>query len=150
MPTARAPHQPDPYLGYNFFVEWNGIIHAGFRECSGLAATRNSQDYREGTDPPTMRKLPGLNSYANITLKRGITNNPEMWEWWQKNATGQPDRRSISIVMLDHIGEEKIRWNLSECWPTSWTAPDLNATSDDVAIVSMELTHEGLTVDGWT
>lgn len=150
MPDARPPHQPDPYMGYSFFVEWNGILHAGFRECNGLSATRNSQDYREGTDPPTMRKLGGMNSYANVTLRRGVTNNPELWQWWQNNANGTGDRRDISIVCLDHTGEEKIRWNLVHCWPTTWTAPDFNATSDEVAIEALELVHEGITVDTWS
>ena len=86
----------------------------------------------------------------NITLRRGTTNNPELWEWWQANANGVSDRRDISIVMLDHTGEEKIRWNLSHCWPTTWTAPDFNATSDEVAVETLELVHEGVTVDKWS
>lgn len=150
MPNVKAPHSPDPYMGYNFFVEWNGIIHAGFRECSGLGATRNSQDYREGTDPPTMRKLGGLKTYPNVTLRRGTTNNRELWDWWQANADGVAVRRDISIVVLDHTGEEKIRWNLFHCWPTTWTAPEFNATSEEVAIEALELVHEGLTVDKWS
>jgi phage tail-like protein len=150
MPTVKAPHQPDPYMGYNFFVEWNGIIHAGFRECSGLGATRNVQEYREGTDPPTMRKLGGMKTYPNITLRRGITNNRELWDWWLINAEGVAKRRDISIVMLDHTGAEKIRWNLSHCWPTTWTAPEFNATSEETAIETLELVHEGLTVDQWS
>jgi phage tail-like protein len=150
MPNVKAPHQPDPYMGYNFFIEWNGIIHAGFRECSGLGATRNSQDYREGTDPPTMRKLGGLKTYPNVTLRRGVTNNKELWDWWQSNADGVAVRRDISIVVLDHTGQEKIRWNLFQCWPTTWTAPEFNATSEEVAIEALELVHEKLTVDKWS
>ncbi|MEG4069213.1 phage tail protein [Microcoleus sp. Pol11C2] len=146
----RAPHQADPYMGYNFFVEWEGLIYAGFRECSGLAGTRNSQDYREGTDPPTMRKLGGMLTYPNITLRRGVTDNQDLWKWWQTNANGIALRRDISIVMLNHGGEEKIRWNLSHCWPITWTAPEFNATSEEVAIEALELVHEGFTVDKWS
>jgi phage tail-like protein len=150
MPSIRAPHNPDPYAGYNFYVEWSGIIHAGFRECTGLDSTQKVSEYREGTDPRTMRKLPGLTSYSNITLQRGITNNDELWKWRDNIAKGINDRRSISIVLLDEQSQEKIRWNLSNCWPTSWKAPGMNATSDEAAIETLELAHEGITVDKWS
>ncbi|MBD2251986.1 phage tail protein [Nostoc parmelioides] len=150
MPAIKPPHQPDPYSGYNFYVEWNGILHAGFQECSGLGSTQNAGEYREGTDPPTKRKLPGLVSYSNITLRRGITNNDELWKWRENVMRTGLDRRSISIVMLDHTGQEKIRWNLSNCWPTTWNGPSMNATSDETAIESLELVHEGISVDTWS
>lgn len=150
MPDIKPPHKPDPYGGYNFYVEWNGIIHAGFRECSGLSSSQRAVEYREGTDPTTVRKIPGLNSYNNITLKRGTTNNGELWQWRQSIMKGNVDRREVSIVILDETGTEKIRWNLTNCWPTTWSAPDLNATSDEVAIETLELVHEGVTVDKWS
>jgi phage tail-like protein len=150
MPDIRPPHNPDPYGGYNFFVEWNGIIHAGFKQCSGLDSTQSAGEYREGTDPLTKRKIPGLNSYSNITLQRGITNNDELWKWRQSLMQGTADRREISIVLMDDKGVEKIRWNLSNCWPLSWKAPDFDATNDDVAIETLELVHEGITVDKWS
>ena len=145
-----VPHSPDPYLGYNFFVEWDGIIYAGFQECSGLDSTQDAKEYREGTDPPTVRKIPGLVSYSNISLKRGITNNDELWKWRKKIMDGIVERRNVSIVLLDQQGSEKIRWNLTHCWPTTWSAPDMNATSDDIAIESLEFVHEGVTVDKWS
>jgi phage tail-like protein len=150
MPAVRPPHNPDPYAGYNFYVEWNGIIHAGFRECSGLDATQTPGEYREGTDPLTKRKIPGLVSYSNITLQRGITNNDELWKWREILIKGTAERRNVSIVLLDDTGAEKIRWNLTQCWPTSWKAPSFNATSDELAIESLELAHEGVTVDKWS
>lgn len=145
MPSINAPH--DPYRGYNFWVEWNGIVHAGFRECTGLNATRTAGEYREGTDKGlTKRRMPGLNSYGNITLKRGITDNKELWDWHSKLQSGETDRRNVSIILADDRGEEKMRWNLVDCWPTTWNAPDLNATSDEVAIETLELIHEGISV----
>ncbi len=145
MPTLANPH--DPYSGYNFWVEWDGIVHAGFSECSGLTATRNSSDYREGTDKSLgKRKVPGLNDYGNITLKRGITDNQELWEWHKKLQNGETDRRNLSIILADDQGAEKRRWNLENCWPTTWNAPDFNSTSDEIAIETLELVHEGITV----
>lgn len=150
MPDIKPPHNPDPYGGYNFYVEWNGIIHAGFQEVSGLSSSQNPGEYREGTDPLTMRKLPGLVTYDNITLKRGTTNNDELWKWRENLMKGNADRREISIVLLDDTGAEKIRWNLTNCWPTSWSGADFNATADEVAIETLELVHEGISVDKWS
>jgi phage tail-like protein len=149
MPSKKPPHLPDPYSGYNFYVEWDGIIHAGFQECSGLNATQNVNEYREGLDPSTNRKLPGMVTYGNITLRRGITDNTELWDWCNASQRGKAERREVSIVLLNNTGDEKIRWDLTHCWPTSWTAPDLNAGSDEVAIEAMELVHEGITVNEW-
>ena len=145
MPTLANPH--DPYNGYNFWVEWDGIVHAGFSECSGLTATRNSSDYREGTDKSlAKRKIPGLNDYGNITLKRGITDNQELWKWHKELQDGKTDRRNLSIILADDQGAEKIRWNLERCWPTTWNAPDFNSTSDEIAIETLELVHQGITL----
>ena len=150
MPNIRAPHAPDPYGGYNFHVEWDGIVHAGFRECSGLDSTTDPKEYREGTDPITARKLPGLVSYSNITLGRGISDNDELWKWRAQIAKGVVERRNLSIVLMDDVGEERIRWNLVNCWPTTWTAPSFDASSNEVAIETLELAHEGVAVDGWS
>lgn len=145
MPNVINNH--DPYSGYNFWVEWDGIVHAGFQECSGLTATRNVGTYREGTDKTlTQRQVPGLNTYGNISLKRGITDNQELWKWHKTLQDGTANRRNVSIILADDKGEEKMRWNLENCWPTTWSAPDFNATSDDVAIEALELVHEGITV----
>lgn len=150
MPDIKPPHRPDPLSVYNFYVEWNGIIHAGFRECTGLNSTQQMSEYREGTDPLTVRKLPSQVTYNNITLKRGTTNNDELWQWRSKIMKGEIERREVSIVLLDDTGKEKIRWNLTNCWPLTWSGPDFNATSNDVAEETLELVHEGITVDKWS
>lgn len=134
----------DPYGVYNFLVEIDGITRAGFQECSGLDTSTDATKYREGTDPLTKRKLPGLVSYANITLKRGITDDMELWTWRKTVTDGRIERRNLSIVLLDDAREEKWRWNLRNCWPVKWMAPDLNAQSGDVAIETLEIAHEGI------
>ncbi|AFZ55810.1 phage tail protein [Anabaena cylindrica FACHB-243] len=146
MPNIKDTH--DPFAGYNFWVEWDGIVHAGFRECSGLNATRAVIEYREGTDKTLgQRKVPGLNSFSNISLKRGITDNDELWKWHKDLIDGKEiERKNVSIILADDQGEEKIRWNLENCWPTTWTGPDFNATASEIAIESLEFVHEGITV----
>ena len=132
----------DPYRGFNFRVEIDGITEAGFQECTGFDITTEPVEYREGTDPPHVRKLTGLNKYSPVTLKRGITDSDALWELQQTAATGRTERRNISIVLMDEMGEERWRWNLRNAWISKWTGPSLNATSNDVAVETLELCHE--------
>jgi len=134
----------DPFRSFNFRVELDGITRAGFRECSGLDASQDPIEYREGTEGLTARKLPGLNKYSNISLKWGMTDDTELWDWRKKAITGKVERKNGSIVLLDESGEEKLRWNFREAWPTKWTGPSFNATGNEVAIETLEITHEGL------
>jgi phage tail-like protein len=134
----------DPYRGFNFLVEIDGITQAGFQEVSGLDSSTPAVDYREGTDPPHQRKLPGLNTFTAIMLKRGITDSDELWQWRQTVVDGKPQRKNGSIVLRDETGAEKIRWNFSEAWPSKWTGPSLSAGAAAVAVETLEITHEEL------
>ena len=135
----------DPYKGYNFTVEIDGIHRAGFREASGLDSSQDPVEYREGDEKAlTARKLSGLNKYSNVTLKWGISDDKDLEQWRQSLADGKMERKNLSVVLLDDTGSEKARWNLREAWPTKWSGPSFNATSNDVAIESLEITHEGI------
>jgi phage tail-like protein len=141
----------DPYAGYNFSVELDGITRAGFRECSGLENSQSAGEYREGTDRYlSVRKIPGLNTYSDITLSRGFTSDSKLWEWRVLAMKGTVQRHDISITLMDDTGNAKITWNLYECWPKSWTGPSLNASADEVAIEQLTLAYERLEVDQWS
>jgi phage tail-like protein len=136
----------DPFRGFNFKIEMDGVTKAGFRECSGLDASTDAVDYREGQEKGNIaRKLTGLNKHANIVLKRGVTDDHSLWDWRKKVIDGKTDRQHGSVVLCDEAGEEKVRWNFVEGWPTKWTGPTFNATSNEVAIETLEIVHEGLT-----
>ena len=134
----------DPFRGYNFKVEVGGITRAGFREASGLDSSQDAIEYREGVEKLTARKLPGLNKYSNISLKWGVTDDAELWAWRKKSMDGTVERQNGSIVLCDDKGEEMVRWNFVEGWPTKWTGPSFNATGNEVAIETLEIAHEGL------
>lgn len=142
MPTGA---RKDPYRSYNFLVEIDGITRAGFREVTGLDTAQDPIEYREGTDPLTTRKISGLVKYSNITLKWGITDDAQLFQWRQTAVDGKAERKNGSIVLLDDTGAEKYRWNFREGWPTKWTGPSFNATAHEVAIEMIEIAHEGIT-----
>ena len=141
MPTGS---RVDPYRSFNFMVEIDGIVQAGFQEISGLDVSTDPVDYREGTDLNHPRKLSGLNKYSPITLKRGITDSDELWKWRQTVIDGKVERKTGSIILLDETGAEKIRWDFVNGWPTKWTGPSFNSTSATVAIETLEITIEEL------
>src|SRR6185369_17202637 len=141
MPTGA---RNDPYRSANFLVEIDGITRAGFRECSGLDTSQDPIEYREGNEGLTARKLPGLNKFSNITLKWGTSDNADLWDWRKSAMSGSVTRKNGSIVQLNELGEEKVRWNFREGWPTKWTGPSYNATGNEVSIETLEIAHEGL------
>jgi phage tail-like protein len=138
----------DPHRNFNFAVEIDGITRARFQECTGgLSSTIDVTEYREGgyaEHGNTVHKLPGLTKYSNITLKWGITDDKELYDWHRQVSRGDVKRKNGSIVLYDEAGEEKIRWNFFNGWPTKWTGPDFNAKASDVAIESLEIVHEGI------
>lgn len=137
----------DPYNNYDFLVETAGIITAGFKEVSGLDATIDVVEYREGGDNATTRKLPGMTKYSNIVLKKGVTTDATFQIWQQQWISGEPTapRMNGSIILRDRQGTEKVRWNFSNAWPTKWSGPSFNAEGKEVAIETLELAHEGIT-----
>ena len=135
----------DPYGDYNFLVEIDGITQAGFAEVSGFDTAVAVHEYREGGDPANVRKLPGMTSYSNITLRWGLTADSQLYDWLAQVAAGTVTRKNGSIIVLNAAGTEAVRWNFRNAWPVRWQGPDLSARGTDVAIQSLELAHEGVT-----
>jgi phage tail-like protein len=136
----------DPYGNYNFLVEIQGIARAAFQEASGFDSSIDVVEHREGGENTTLRKLPAMTKYSNITLKWGTTDDRDLYNWHRQWVTGDPaaKRQNGSIVLLDRQGREKVRWNFFNAWPAKWTGPSFNAEGNDVAIETLELAHEGL------
>jgi len=141
MATANIS---DPYSNFNFLVELDGITRAAFHECSGFDSTIDIIEHREGGENTTLRKLPGITKYSNIVLKRGLTDDRQLYDWHRKAVKGQLERKNGSIVLLDRAGQETARWNFIRAWPSKWDGPDLTAEGNDVAIETLELAHEGV------
>lgn len=142
---ATGARATDPYRGFKFRVQIDGITKAGFREVSGLDAATDAVDYREG-DGGTIRKLAGLQKFSNITLKRGITDDQDIWKWRSQVMDGKikDARKNGQIILLDDEGQEAAEWTFTDGWPTKWTGPTFNATANEVAIDTLEIAHEGL------
>src|SRR5688500_13326708 len=135
----------DPHVNFNFLVELDGITRAAFQEVSGFDSTIDVIEHREGGENTTPRKLPGMTKHSNIVLKYGMSvDDGGLYAWHRDAVRGTLVRRSGSIVLLDRTGQEVARWNFTRAWPSKWDGPDLTAEGNDVAIDTLELTHEGV------
>jgi phage tail-like protein len=143
----------DPYAAYNFLVTVTGISDDGnavagsFTEVSGLELELPPIEYRNGSEAITVRKMPGLAKYTNITCKRGITGDLNFWNWVLAGVKGQIQRADGAIILLDENRQEVMRWNFRRGWPCKFTGPGLNAANNEIAMETLEICHEGLEVD---
>jgi phage tail-like protein len=143
-----SDQRDDPYRGYNFVLEIDNVPKGAFSEVGGLTADGDSVDYREGTDlQSNVRKLMGLRKYTNLTLKRGYTQDRALWQWYTNVVNGVADRRNVTIVLLNERREVVLRWHAENAWINKIEGPSLKASSNDVAMESVELVHEGLTLE---
>ena len=136
----------DPYRNFRFRLEIEGITQAGFREVTVPDSTQDVVEYREGDDTPTPRKLSGLVKYGNVSLKWGMTESLEVYNWRKEVAErgAKENRKNIAVVLIDEAGEDAGRWEFERAWPTKYDAPDFNATGNEIAIESLEIAHEGM------
>jgi phage tail-like protein len=138
----------DPLASYTFMLEIDGLVQATFREGSGFESSVDVIESREvgKGGMQVIKKLAGAAKWANITLKRGTTNDLELWNWHKMVLDGDLSsaRKNGSIVVYDAKRTEVARFNFVNGWPVKWKGPDLNATNNQVAVEEIEIAHEGL------
>jgi phage tail-like protein len=136
----------DPFRNFNFLVEMDSVTQATFIECSGLEATTEVIETRQGGDNTTVYKLPGKTTYGDITLKWGSTSSTELMTWRQSIIDGTVIRRNGSVVLYDLANQVEVaRWHFFNAWPTKWDGPSLNAKGNDIAIETLVLATERVT-----
>lgn len=137
-----------PLPKFHFQVEWGGA-KIGFTEVSGLDVEREIIEYRDGASKEYSKlKMPGLTKYSNITLKRGsFSEDNDFYEWWSSIKLDTVDRRDITISLLNEEHEPVITWKVKNAWPSKIQPTELKSDDNSVAIETMELVHEGLTIE---
>jgi phage tail-like protein len=141
------PDRHGPFRVARFLLEIDGVAKAGFNHCRLLASSTDVIEYREGNEPPTPRKLAGLNRYGPLELQYGVTaDGIALAEWYELVQQGKVDdaRRSIAVVLLDEEGAPAARWEFRNAWPARYEAPTLDAERSAVAIETLEIVHEGV------
>jgi phage tail-like protein len=139
----------DPIRNFRYRLEIDSITRAGFSEVTIAETTIDAVEYREGNDPPHVRKLSGLTKYGIITLKWGVTigaNALDLFRWHADISAGQikDNRKKVVIVAQDEAGVDAARFVISDAWPVKYTPSSLKATGNEVLIESLELANEGI------
>ena len=135
-----------PLPKFHFVVEWGGV-RIGFTEVSGMEAETEVIEYRDGASPDYSKlRIPGMQKYANITLKRGtFPSDNDFFEWWKTTRSlASPERRDVIISLLNEAHEPVMVWTVKNAFPTKVQATDLKADGNEVAIETLELAHEGI------
>ena len=137
-----------PLPVFHYKVSWNNQ-DIGFSDVSGLTQELQPIEYRDGLMSATTVSLkrPGLRKVNNISLKRGIVEkNNDLFLWFNNNGAANVERRDIIITLLNDEGNPVMVWSISQAFPIKCEGPALKATGNDIAIESIELAHEGVTV----
>ncbi|WP_310497517.1 phage tail protein [Sandarakinorhabdus sp.] len=149
MPESSA--RPYPFLAFKFAVEImragqsKPLAEAAFADCDGLEITMEVKTIKEGGAPDRAIRVAGHVSYANLTLKRGMTENFDLWTWFKDSVADPRLRADAEVVLLGPDGSERARFLLSRCMPVKLKAPALSAMSTAVAIEEMQIAYETLT-----
>jgi phage tail-like protein len=136
----------DPLVGFHFAIDLQGVVKGYFTECSGLGSENEVIEHKVTNENgvEVVMKVPGRLKWENITLKRGITSNMDIWDWRKKVENGDVvgARRDGSIVMYDQGLKEVARWNFERAWPLKVTGPQPKADSNEISVEELVITHE--------
>ena len=136
-----------PISKFHFQVEWGGA-KIGFTEVTGLEVSTEVIEYRDGASKEYHKiKMPGMQKFSNITLKRGtFKGDNDYYNWWNTVALNTIERRDVTISLLNEAHEPVVVWKIKNAWPVKVQSTDLKADGNEVAIETIELAHEGLTI----
>lgn len=136
-----------PLPKFRFEVKWDGQVMS-FQEVSGLDVEAQPIEYRAGDSPIfSAMKMPGLKKYSEVTMKKGVfKSDTKVWDWFNAIKMNTMKRVPVTISLLDAEDKPEMVWTLTNAWPTKITGTDLKSTGDEVAIETLVVAHEGLTI----
>ena len=147
---AQDGERKDPFAGFNFRMEIDGVEVAGFKEVKGSGMSTEVIQYAEGDEENAgIKKIPGRTHFTNAIFKRGIAEGVDLWEWCT-SVNDYPraiERKSITINLLDNDGESQKTYTLLEAWPCRYSIDDFNASNDELAMEEIEFVYESLEIE---
>jgi phage tail-like protein len=137
-----------PLPKFHFRVEWGGT-NIGFSEISGLNVENKVIEYRDGVSPEYSKiKMPGMREFSNVTMKRGVfKGDNEFFKWLNTISLNKVERRDITISLLNESHEPVVVWKVRNAFPIKVQSTDLKADGSEVAIETLEIAHEGLSIE---
>src|SRR5262245_46546512 len=122
-----AGNGKDPLAQYSYLIEVSGNVTGYFTECSGLGSEHEIIEHKiiDPQGKELIQMVPGRLKWEKITLKRGITNNTDIWTWRKKVEQGDVEgaRTNGSIIMLDQHLKPAAQWDFENGWPAKVSGP---------------------------
>jgi phage tail-like protein len=140
---------PDQLTSFRYQIEISGLRDAFFTECSGLEMKVDVEEYKEGGLNDYTHKLPGRRSYSNITLKRGVIDSIELYQWVDRVVTKKAkkeEKKNISLILYAEDRKESMRWNLINAFPVKWSGGSMNTDQSQVYVETLELAYQEFTL----
>lgn len=136
-----------PLPKFHFEVKWDTQVMS-FQEVSGLDIQSEEIKYRAGDSKQfSVLKMPGMVKYGNVTMKKGVfKGDNKFWDWLNQIKLNTIKRVPVTISLLDETSAPTMVWTLANAWPTKISSTDLKAEGNEVAIETIEIVHEGLTI----
>ncbi len=137
-----------PIPKFYFQVKWDTEVMS-FQEVSGLDVESQPIEYRSGDSPEfSVTKMPGIKKFGNVTMKKGVyKSDNKFWDWFNQIKMNTVKRVPVTVSLLDESGAPTMVWTLANAWPTKITSTDLKADGNEVAIETIEIAHEGVTIE---
>jgi phage tail-like protein len=146
--AGEAQDKNWPLPKFYFMVDWGSTTNIPFQEVSGLEIQAEALEYRHGNSPVFSKiNMPGMVKNNNITMKKGVfANDNTFWDWYAKIKMNTIERQNVVIKLLDEGGNPTMTWTLNNAWPTKISSTDMKSDANEVAVESIEIMHEGLTI----
>ncbi len=146
--AGEAQDKNWPLPRFYFMVDWGEVTELPFQEVSGLDIEAQPIEYRHGNSPVFSEiSMPGMVKNSKVTLKKGVfANDNRFRDWYERIKANTVERQMVVIKLLDEGGNPTMTWTLHNAHPTRISAADLMADGKEVAIESIEISHEGLTI----
>jgi phage tail-like protein len=146
--AGKSGRETDPLIGFNFGLEIEGKLSGYFTEASGVGSEHEIVEHKVVDDSghELVQKIPGRLKWQDVTLKRGITADMQIWGWRKLVEEGnlKEARTNCSVIMFDRNYEEIARWNFENAWPSKVTGPSLKADSNEFGVEEITIVHEGM------
>lgn len=146
--AGEAQDKNWPLPKFYFKVDWGSTTDIPFQEVSGLEVQAQQIEYRHGNNPVfSTINMPGIVKNNNVTMKKGVfAKNNDFWNWYNKIKMNTIERQNVVIKLCDEGGNPTMTWTLTNAWPTKISSTDMKSDANEVAIETIEISHEGLTI----
>ena len=148
MSVGSGEPTTDPLSSPMFSLDFQGSVAGYFTECAGLGSESEviTQYVTGDKGMQVIKRIPGNMKYEDITLKRGVTENLEIWEWRKQVEDGdvKSARKNGAITMYTQDLKPVAQWTFYNAWPVKVSGPQLSAGSNEVAVEELRITHEGM------